>query len=840
MDFNQEKLTREEWNSIEIKVSQDKIDILTFIKNGFHDVNITQPRVKSILNYLKIDIYKNIHEFIFNKFFSIQFEELYNIYSMEFLNIKIKPSKLVIKNADKIRIDNFNLINSGKVFIYEIIMLKNINELMKNYKNNNNKWLKYYYNIFQFSRHSDKTRNIVIDSIVSDIIVFFNEEVTYEKIVLGSVDIIEKNDEILKYQDIKLYEHQKQIFTYMKNPNPKLILYVAPTGTGKTLTPLGLSERYRVIYVCAARHIGLMLARSAISIEKKIAFAFGCDSPADIKLHYFSAVDYTVHRKTGGIFKVDNSVGTKVEIIISDVKSYLPAMNYMKAFNNVQDIIMYLDEPTIFLDYQDHPLHSIIHKNWKENEIPNVVLSSATLPKTHEIQDVISDFKEKFEECEIFENIQSYDFKKSIPVIDNNGYTIAPHNLTQNYEEFKKIINHCKENMTILRYVDLGEIVKYIGFMKNRLNSYYPGLEYVNIESIKLYYLELLDETSSEVFYDSLLQIKKSKYFNTSTILTKSHSLDEKYSLSGTELRKIKSMNNAELTANDDGSFGVYITTSDAYTLNDGPTIFITDDVEKTARFYLQKSKIPGEVMSALVENIEKNDKINEQIKLLEKNLEDIVQRKQNKNDTEVVKKKDSPKNTDNDREITKINDTIDFLKSKINLISLDEVYIPNKQDHLNKWAYNMNYLGIPFTSEISEDIIIKVMNLNIDNKWKILLFMGIGTFGALSDNIEEEKKYLEIMKILANNQNLFFIIATSDYIYGTDYQFCNSYISKTLNLTHQKLIQAMGRVGRGNLQQIYTIRFRNNHHLKLLFLGNEAPEEDVEIINMNKLFKSF
>ncbi len=52
--------------------------------------------------------------------------------------------------------------------------------------------------------------------------------------------------------------------------NANLVLYIAPTATGKTLSPIGLSEGYRVIYVCAARHVGLALAKSAISIGKKL------------------------------------------------------------------------------------------------------------------------------------------------------------------------------------------------------------------------------------------------------------------------------------------------------------------------------------------------------------------------------------------------------------------------------------------------------------------------------------------------------------------------------------------------------------------------------------------
>ena len=95
--------------------------------------------------------------------------------------------------------------------------------------------------------------------------------------------IIEKNTNLLKFSDLILYEHQKEIYNVVRSPKPKLILYIAPTGTGKTLTPLGLSSKYKIIFVCAARHVGLALARSAISINKKIAFAFGCSAAEDVR-----------------------------------------------------------------------------------------------------------------------------------------------------------------------------------------------------------------------------------------------------------------------------------------------------------------------------------------------------------------------------------------------------------------------------------------------------------------------------------------------------------------------------------------------------------------------------
>jgi len=112
-----------------------------------------------------------------------------------------------------------------------------------------------------------------------------------------------------------------------------------------------------------------------------------------------------------------------------------------------------------------------------------------------------------------------------------------------------------------------------------------------------------------------------------------------------------------------------------------------------------------------------------------------------------------------------------------------------------------------------------------------VLLMMGIGVF-INHENIT----YTEIMKRLADEQKLYMIIASSDYIYGTNYQFCHGYLSKDLDLTQEKIFQAMGRIGRNNIQQTYTIRFRDDQQILKLFT---SETDKPEIINMNKLFNT-
>ncbi len=118
----------------------------------------------------------------------------------------------------------------------------------------------------------------------------------------------------------------------------------------------------------------------------------------------------------------------------------------------------------------------------------------------------------------------------------------------------------------------------------------------------------------------------------------------------------------------------------------------------------------------------------------------------------------------------------------------------------------------------------------DIEDIWKLLLLMGIGVFTS-----HKSIRYTEIMKHLAHEQKLYLIIASDDYIYGTNYQFCHAYISKDLmDMSQEKLIQAIGRAGRNRLQQTYSIRFRDNKLIEKLFTSQENKPE---VKNMELLF---
>ena len=107
----------------------------------------------------------------------------------------------------------------------------------------------HYLTLYKLIRNNIIRLNRHIVDLTNRILKIFENKINILTIIENGYEFIEKNDNLLRYGDLMLYEHQKDIFTACKNPNPKLILYMAPTGTGKTLTPIALSEQKKIIFV---------------------------------------------------------------------------------------------------------------------------------------------------------------------------------------------------------------------------------------------------------------------------------------------------------------------------------------------------------------------------------------------------------------------------------------------------------------------------------------------------------------------------------------------------------------------------------------------------------------
>jgi hypothetical protein len=98
------------------------------------------------------------------------------------------------------------------------------------HKRNNRELIKLY-TIKILTGYSISNVNKILLDYLNEKIQEYSTNVKKLNLIRNGCEIIEKNNNILKYADNELYEHQRQLFTACKRPNPKLILYIAPTGT---------------------------------------------------------------------------------------------------------------------------------------------------------------------------------------------------------------------------------------------------------------------------------------------------------------------------------------------------------------------------------------------------------------------------------------------------------------------------------------------------------------------------------------------------------------------------------------------------------------------------------
>jgi hypothetical protein len=253
--------------------------------------------------------------------------------------------------------------------------------------------------------------------------------------------------------------------------------------------------------------------------------------------------------------------------------------------------------------------------------------------------------------------------------------------------------------------------------------------------------------------------------------------------------------------------------------------------VNKIGNFYIQQTNIAPSVFQNILAKITKNTEITERIE----RLESEILSKETKSGTDANGGDDKNAARESGRlckESQAWMAEINKLRKELRSVGLDPMYVPNSRPHQAIWTPDGEVHEDAFVANIDEITVKEIMQLNVTNNYKVLLLLGIGMFTE-NPNIQ----YMEIMKKLADEQRLFIIIASSDYIYGTNYQFCHGFIGKDLtNMTQQKTLQAMGRIGRNNIQQDYTIRFRTDEMIMNLFTKSAV---NLEADNMCALFST-
>lgn len=822
MNFLQQiKLTKDEWDKIEKPIEGEREkNILNMIQRGYNDENVIYNPYVSIRNFLNIQ--QKFDSYIFESILKERINKIEKKINFFDKTENLKIGKNTISKADQIKMRNSLKLfekNKNNNDIIEFIYLDQLNIMAKvMYKQKidyvkDKKYIQGLYNLYILqSIHKNDINEIFCKYI--ELVLDSHKKNLVVSSLLKHVPLYLENNPIFNYTHYSLYSHQKSIFKIFKEKpsQSKLIFYCAPTSSGKTLTPLALTEDYKILFVCASKHIGLSLAKSAFQLKKKIGFAFGCHDVDQIRLNYNAINSYT----TKGYREVpDHSDGKKVELMICDILSFENAMMYMKAFHPLEKTILFWDEPTIGLDVETHPLHEQIKKNWDINRIPNVVFSCATLPRQDKIQNIVSSFQKRFTGS-YFEYIETYDQVTNLMIYDEFGNVLMPHIYFDNYKEMIEFIDY--QSKKYYKFYNAGECAKFLIYYNKYIDSNFLSVQFnslddYNIESIKDKYISCLKSIQPDQWKRCM-----DGYFKKNPLFNKPHHM-----------------------------IGTNLTTDQACGLTNGPTLYISDQTENICKFLLHIAKMEPNIIEKIQDKINYNTIISEQLSKKRKDYEDKIE---NFKDNEKVME-----NMRFPSDIMELHRDIECLQSKLKELNIDNKYKPNTRDHFKKWRSITNdHVDYDesdvYTSHIGDKEAKDVMQLyTVHALYKILLLMGIGVFSnELIQVVKEDKKdkktvdikkennrYVEMIKLLAEQKALYLIIANSDYIYGTNYQFSHCYLGKDMqNLSQEKIIQCIGRIGRQDKNKHFSFRFRSKEHMKLLY---EIPQYSIEAKNMNELF---
>ena len=108
MDLTQRKLSKTEWNNIEIPLPQGEKNILQLIIDGYHDIHLKRNNSLSLLGLMKIDsTISGIHYYLYNENFDTIIKKYMKNYKSLCgdykLNVDSKEKKIKLKKTKKLK-----------------------------------------------------------------------------------------------------------------------------------------------------------------------------------------------------------------------------------------------------------------------------------------------------------------------------------------------------------------------------------------------------------------------------------------------------------------------------------------------------------------------------------------------------------------------------------------------------------------------------------------------------------------------------------------------------------------------------------------------------------------
>ncbi len=554
--------------------------------------------------------------------------------------------------------------------------------------------------------------------------------------------------------NINLYKCQLELLELTKTSKSFLGFYKSNFGSGKTTATIGVVANQIngdgiVIYCCASdavRHTVCQLAYNA-SIKFAIANVF----KDTIRITNNNLCKQDKERKL-----VIADYVTTLEILCDSTK-YLPN-------NKFEDIILIVDEPT---DGADEP-NNIKTKYFSRifYHCPRrTLLVSATLPSEEELSPYVKIFKQRFGDITV-KHILSKDVKVGCEIILRNGTSYTPHSDCKTSEEIVKVIEKLRTNQFLGRLYTANILYSLLDAMEEAEIDNLPDIDSLFMNSANLNHncikdtaitlLEILSNQQDEVI-EVVCQCKSS--YSRQDIY-KDTEVDKKFDLK-------------------------LLGTRDAHKFM-GPTLLVGDDPFKLSETCFN-SLLKDEDATRIINNYRKAQE-NEKKAMAKftKQLEKVATSKSEKEDKLTKEQKQ--------KEIQDMMESIDVKIGfppwkQINTHSHVVKYGNGIIDHVNKRyiRYSANLSDIPLDTAVLDSI-------------KLCRFAGVGIYSPGSKDLDT----LYTNDVIENTLRgtLAFTVASTNISYGVNSPADNIIINDEAirGKSIGTILQLLARVGRPGL----------------------------------------
>lgn len=597
-------------------------------------------------------------------------------------------------------------------------------------------------------------------------------------------------DNIFPTMSIKPYESQLNLMNEIRNNESGLFLYKAMIGSGKTSFVISLCKYIKSLKVSV--DIGSKVSKIA-STTLQVIFACSVDAVRlqIAKIAYNMGIPFGIASITEKGLKISNNNlyckdPTKRVLIIADLVSTVEILKQS------QDYILFLDEPTIGADQQNHPITMEVIKVVLLAP-SKTILSSATLPSEHELEPIINKFKEQHHQA----NVVTINSKETfigceITNLDNNE-TLLPHNNCKTETELRFVIDKIKNSVFINRLYTGPILFRIIDRMEKNnihnvdLNEYFKDVSLLSqfeIQKFVIQQLEFLADTHNDQLIKQICEPLKSDGDDGGNKCNQQQTTND--TLDDSDIWANEDEEDGQINGDEDESNNKYskfknLLTSDAHKYMGSALITVKNPIEFAnyvqAKLFEKCTSATKIIKKYLYELNEYNDKLNK--------LESAKK-------TVKTYKKDQDNYDNKENEDNRAKELQRLLNSKPT-INFPHNFIINTPAHVNEYCTSdkitdKKLLRFPDISQYPLD-------LNIPDWIYQLLFSGVGIYmpSKLS------KSYTTFVLKLAAEAKLAFLISDYDISYGSNYPFSHVIITDDGAAEHSinTIFQLLGRAGR-------------------------------------------